>query len=44
MTTTEILKKIEEVNNLFKDGKITLIRKEQRTATLKRLLKRIKNN
>jgi hypothetical protein len=44
MKTTDILKKIEEVNNLFKNGKLTLLRKEQRTATLKRLLKRITNN
>ncbi len=38
MTVIEILKTIEEVNSLFKDGKITLLRREQRIAALKRLL------
>ena len=42
MTKQEIKNKIEEVQLLWKDGKITLLRREQRLATLNRLLAKAK--
>jgi hypothetical protein len=41
MTKIEILNKIKEVNQLRKDGAITLLRREQRLETLNRLLARL---
>jgi len=42
MTKQEIKNKIEEVKLLWKGGKITLLRREQRLATLNRLLAKAK--
>lgn len=41
MTKIEIINKIEEIKKLQKDGKITILRSEQRLNTLNRLLIKI---
>jgi len=38
LSEKEILEKIEEVKQLWNDGKITLLRRENRLETLNRLL------